>query len=158
MENTSEQAIEQLKNLTQSEAWDLIDQIESKFGARPIAHLLEASPTAHLPTAVVLLDGLTVTREDSKEVEITTVRNLLEDAGAKVIIATSSGKRQLISDLTMSSIFIGFDNSENLVPEIDNLLDELSYADTRIQKRQESIDSLKIETKEMLATLHAMVS
>lgn len=45
------------------------------------------------------------------------------------------------------------DNSEALAYEIDNLLDELSSADDRIKENQDSIDSLKIETKEMLATL-----
>jgi large subunit ribosomal protein L7/L12 len=79
----------------------------------------------------------------------------LEDAGAKVTISKVEN-RNLIEESVITE-FSGLDNSETLIREIDNLLNELLDADDRITKNQASIDSLKLETKEMLATLHAMV-
>jgi hypothetical protein len=174
MANISDKDSEQLKNLTQSEAWELIRQIELKFGVRPAAPwegvVYSAGHGFPTPLGItgrkvfysvgqafggadvagrrfVFVKG-GVTKVDTEAATI------LENVGIKVTVSEAEA-----SSLTEESIIelFSLDGSETLIREIDNLLDDISGADERIKTNQASIDSLKKETKEMLATLHAMV-
>jgi large subunit ribosomal protein L7/L12 len=216
MANISDKASEQLKNLTQREAWELISQIELKFGARSaslsrravvyISGHSVATPPLRAGRAVVysppvrffanlveeeigfdvvlgevpvdkrlgvlkavrsltglglkqakdLVESIPKTvKEGVARADAEAAKKQLEDVGAKVTISKVEN-RNLIGE-SVTTEFFSLDDSETLIREIDSLLDELSGADDRIKKNQANIDSLKIETKEMLATLHAMV-
>jgi large subunit ribosomal protein L7/L12 len=96
-----------------------------------------------LKEAKELVDTLKSVREGVTRDEAEAAKKELEYAGAKVHI----------SELENSQI----NKTGVVIEEIDNILVELSSADCRIAKNQVGIDSLKIETQEMLTTLHATV-
>lgn len=76
------------------------------------------------------------------------------EVGAKVYISALENKN-LIGESARK--FLILSDPEPLIHEIDNILNELSSADYRIANNQRTIDSLKGETQEILATLQAIV-
>jgi large subunit ribosomal protein L7/L12 len=82
-------------------------------------------------------------------------KKLLEAAGAKIHIPRLKNSK-LIRELLINE-FATVHDEYFAIEEIDNILVELSNVDNRISQNQVSIDSLKMETREMLNTLYAII-
>jgi RNA recognition motif-containing protein len=94
-----------------------------------------------------------VTRDDAKA-----AKKALEDAGAEVIISAqfTNESRAYIESPEFNGSIASI-NTKIMIENLDKMLDELVSTDFHIAMNQVSIDSLKIETKEMLVKLQATI-
>jgi DUF438 domain-containing protein len=153
MANIVEEVKEKVKDLTRSEALELIRHIESQFG----------NVHSRFHTILSYCDTF------SRSVKVVFVKSLYEHADLSLFHASMVAVDQnvkledvesFISSLESSETLTDEDEDEDekaLVGKIDKILNELSEADARILQHQVSIDRLKIEARRKLAALNERV-